>query len=185
MATTIKLLQRIWKERIEREYRDGWIPYERTLQAAIFHHLRAADEPGLQVFAEVQAFLDSGNPDLVIARGNRVEAVLELKLQLGGIRYQLDCKKLARWATRAASPTQCHLQLDPSTLTLRQQPFLVTPATQWIFAAIGQDGYDHFNRDLLTKCVGSIHRDKPRANFWLFSGKVGSIEPATFNYEPF
>lgn len=169
MSSALAMLRRVWEDDIESDYGNGLLPYEGTLQGAMFHHIRRKGGTGLQVFAEVRDFLGSKRPDLVVAKGRRIEAVIELKLMLRGILYQPDIDKLASWA-KGRQRTH-DLELNPETMKLRSS-YRLTPATDWIFAAIGFSGYNAFNIQLVRERVRRTFRKAPLRRFWLFAGEV-------------
>jgi hypothetical protein len=173
MTSTIDLLRTIWTKQIGAEYLQGLLPYEGTLQAAIFSHIRA-NPAGYKVFAEVPRFLGRGNPDLVITKGDHVEAVIELKFVNGAIVYEHDIDKLVWWARKASKGSQkADLKLDPRTIQLSEtDAFRVTDKTQWIFAAIGPEGYDALCPETVRGYLHKKCRTKFE-NFWLFTGIVG------------
>ncbi|MDP6849223.1 MAG: hypothetical protein QGI24_10600, partial [Kiritimatiellia bacterium] len=103
---TIDLLKKIWTVDIAKDFQDATLINERTLQAAIYHHLRnQGSSLGLSVRLEVQDFkLGLGIPDMVVVntgKGKRtVEAVIELKFlpKNKGIVYENDIEKLVLWS---------------------------------------------------------------------------------------
>ena len=183
---TIDLLKKIWTEDIATDFGGGGLVNERTLQAAMYHHLRNQGGPGLGVRLEVKKFMsDSGIPDVVVLNTEEekrvVEAVIELKLLPNnkGIVYEGDIAKLVGWA-QAAHAGRCpddSLDVDPKTLGWARERYKFTPETSWVFAAIGADGYDGLDRE----CVGSYARscankegtDIGELNLWLFPGVLG------------
>ena len=179
MTSTIDLLRTIWTKQIRAEYLQGLLPYERTLQAAIFSHIRA-NPAGYKVFAEVPRFLDRGNPDLVITKGDHVEAVIEIKFVNGAIVYEHDIDKLVWWARKTSgTPGEAYLKLNPRTIQLSAEVFHVTDKTQWIFAAIGpDDDVDALCPDVVRRYLHMKCRTKFE-NFWLFTGIAysGSRKP--------
>ena len=186
MKKTIDLLKMIWTKDIARDFKGGTLINERTLQAAIYHHLRNQGGPNLGVRLEVQDFkLGLGIPDMVVVKTegqNRVvEAVIELKLlpKDKGIVYEHDIRKLVGWAqaVHAESGLDDRFDVDLETLDWAGGRYTFTSETSWIFAAIGAedcDGLDH-------KTVGNEARkhasktgaDVSELNLWLFPAVLG------------
>ena len=174
MSETIKVLKEIWETDICGEYQEGWIPNERTLQAALYHHLRCR---GKRPIVEVGKFLDGSLiPDLIVAKGNHVEVVMELKFVPNkGVVWEKDLKKLTDWAARGrVSDT---LRFDPRTMNWRPHEiegneYWLDPKTCWVFAAIGTDDSRAFDpgvigkripRDLVKRfavLTGVVHKDR-------------------------
>ena len=171
---TIDLLKRIWTVDIAKDLQSGTLINERTLQAAIYHHLRNQ---------EVQNFnLGLGIPDMVIVNtgeGMRmVEAVIELKMlpKDKGIVYEDDIKKLVGW-TQAVNIDSCiddKFDVDPKTLYWAGDPYQFTSKTNWIFAAIGAAGCGAFDLDCVschaTSCINKEGIGLNELNLWLFPG---------------
>ena len=179
---TIDLLEKIWTEDIATDVGGGGLVNERTLQAAMYHHLRNQGGPGLGVRLEVKNFMSgSGIPDVVVvnteAEKRVVEAVIELKLLPSnkGIVYQDDIAKLVGWAQAAHAGTRSDsLDVDPKTLDWAGERYKFTPETSWVFAAIGADGYDGLDCELVrqhaTSCANKKGTDIGELNLWLFPG---------------
>ena len=185
---TIDLLKTIWTKDIAKDFLGATLINERTLQAAIYHHLRnRGSSLGLSVRLEVQDFnLGSGIPDMVVVKtgkGKRiVEAVIELKLlpKNKGIVYEEDIKKLVSWAQAVhAGQGHCTDRLDvaPETLDWDGERYTFTPKTNWIFAAIGADDCGAFDHECVsryaTSCVSKRGIDITELNLWLFPGFLG------------
>jgi hypothetical protein len=183
---TIDLLEKIWTVDIAEDFQCAMLINERTLQAAIYHHLRNQDSSlGLSVRLEVQDFnLGLGIPDIVIVntcKGKRiVEAIIELKLlpKNKGIVYENDIEKLVGWA-QAAHIGQCtdRLDVDPKTLDWDGDRYTFTAETHWIFAAIGNKDCGAFDPECMaqyaTSCVSKKGIDVSKLNLWIFPGFLG------------
>ncbi len=182
---TIKLLKRIWTEDIAKDFEDRGLINERTLQAALYHHLRDQGDPELGVRLEVQEFkLGMGIPDMVIVRATKsarmVEAVIELKLlpRNKGIVYEGDIRKLVGWAQAVRSGERSdRFDVDPATLNWTGERYVFTKETNWIFAAVGTNGSDGLDPKVLRNHAKN-HADKKGAdigelNLWLFPGVLG------------
>lgn len=183
---TIDLLKTIWTKDIAGDFRDATLINERTLQAAMYYHLRNQGLPlGLSVRLEVKTFMsESGIPDVVIVNTGEdkrvVEAVIELKLlpKNKGIVYQDDIEKLVGWAQAVhAGPCTDRLDVDPATLEWDGEPYRFTPETSWVFAAIGPDDCGAFDRERVSRyatgCVSKRGLDISELNLWLFPGVLG------------
>ena len=183
---TIELLKTIWTKDIAKDFKKGTLVNERTLQAAIYHHVRNRGlRLGLGVRLEVQSFnLGLGIPDMVIvkAKGEKriVEAVIDLKLLPSnkGIVYQGDIRKLVGWAqaVHADPDLDDRFDVDPKTLDWTGGRYKFTTETSWIFAAIGADdcaGLDHrIVGDYARKHTSKKGADISQLNLWLFPGML-------------
>jgi hypothetical protein len=189
---TIDLLKKIWTVDIAKDFQDATLINERTLQAAIYHHLRnQGSSLGLSVRLEVQDFkLGLGIPDMVVVntgKGKRtVEAVIELKFlpKNKGIVYENDIEKLVLWSQASQDGSRTDkLDVDLRTLDWDGKPYKFTPDTNWIFAAIGDDDCDAFDLECVsrhaTSCVSKSDIDINELNLWLFPGFLGGrFDPA-------
>ena len=108
-----KCWKKFWENQIKQEFAEGLLPYERTLQASLFGHLRAM---GFRVFADPEWFMGRGKPDLVVAWKDReVLLVIELKFTVNGVPYENDVDKLIAWAKipKLKRPVPCSLTSIP------------------------------------------------------------------------
>ena len=185
--TTIELLKRIWTNDIAKDLQSGTLINERTLQAAMYHHVRSQGKShGLSVRLEVKKFMSGrGIPDMVVVNTRKskreVEAVIEFKLGPSnkGIVYQTDIRKLIGWAVASRCDGGFDDKLDVDPLTLEwARPYRFTPRTSWIFAVIGTDGYDALDRECVAKYAANYANRKrydiSELNLWLFPGVLSA-----------
>ena len=191
MTPTIELLKRIWTNDIAKDLQSGTLINERTLQAAMYHHVRSQGKShGLSVRLEVKKFMSGrGIPDMVVVNTRKskreVEAVIEFKLGPSnkGIVYQTDIRKLIGWAVatrskrRSKRRSKDRLDVHPETLVWAGDLYTFTPRTSWIFAVIGTDGYDALDSKYVAKYAtdyaGSKGYEIDELNLWLFPGVLG------------
>ncbi len=200
IMTTIDLLKRIWTEDIAKDLQTGTLINERTVQAAMYHHVRTrANSHGLSARLEVQKFMpDSDKPDIGSGAGvpdmvvvsdqeskREVDAVIEFKLREydKGIVYEKDIGKLIGWAARCGRCSGDRFDVDPQTLHWAGDLYRFTSETSWIFAAIGGDGWDALKPDVVAQYAQtyaqSVQADMSQLNLWLFRGIFG--EPPHFD----
>ncbi len=191
----IETLGQIWKRNIKRDYQEGTIINEATLQAALYHHLRSVSshEKEVHVVAEVTRFLGEdtrkGIPDLVICDPDKrtVEIVMELKLDPGRLRYEQDIRKLARWAAKVQAQPRHEIRdvftVNPGTLCWTDYKndendnsiwYRLSAKTHWVFGGIGTSKNNNngaFSIPALRKAAGR-KKNIPWERFWLFAGEA-------------
>jgi hypothetical protein len=173
MEKVAEIIEKIWKEDIGKEFQDGDLLYEGDLRAAFYHHLR--NRTNYKVFAEYDGLLGGGDPDIIIADGEKrvALAVVEFKFEVGCVVYEHDVKKLASWAKHSLKRDHMiKLVLDPRTRTFDgRKVYKAAPLIFWVFACIGEpdsNAFDpSFHRKLLKDCYGT---DVPLGRFLLLTG---------------
>jgi len=195
MADTIELLKSIWENQIRKDHEAGVFVNERTLQAALYHHVRTIEEnQGLRVLVEVRDFMMSkvdGIPDIVVLRDYKgkktVDAVIELKCSPNAFEYKKDITKLATWAGMVDSG-ECRrdvFEANPKTLCWADYGveedygsyYEFSTDTHWVFAAVGPGSCDAFDAERLREIIRSVDNRAANANFWLFSGIIDGESP--------
>jgi len=194
MADTIELLKNIWGNQIRKDHQAGMFINERSLQAALYHHIRTIEQSlGLRVVVEVKAFMMrkvKSVPDMVILcddRGKKtVDAVIELKCERI-IDPENDIKKLVTWATMVESG-ECPkdvFEANPKTLSWADygvedydSHYEFSADTHWNFAAVGPADCGAFNAQRLQEMIQTANKNRAsNANFWLFSGIIDGDSP--------
>ena len=174
MKDTMNILKEAWEKLVPTDYQDGVLYIERDLQAAFYHHVRILSRDGLVLFNEVPQFLGQGKPDLVVCRDRNVEAVIEIKFDVSGVKFTDDLGKLARWANAVRkAPRKTPLALDPKTVTWdRKRLFIVSDKTNWVFAVVTQASEPAIRSVAVRRCLQSKRKNVPWSRFWHFTGIV-------------
>ena len=163
----------IWS-RIENIYFDGYLAYERTLQAALYAELRNT-LPDIHVVAEpVWAVGDQEKemcPDLVIVEKGQITDIFELKFnpkprpQDFPI-FEKDIPKLLQYGVKEKSYPVC---LDPN--TGRRDELPVWNACRLHFVAVANYNAAAVWTECLMAGVPELRENPGRLNHWF--GRVG------------
>lgn len=110
----------VWRDKIRSDYEQGLFPYERSLQAAFYHHLRNELGPE-RVYAEaIQKLSEIENrvPDLILCTQEHVDVWLEIKYcpwwPLTVQQYGGDLEKLVQLAESDSEKACCKPNADQS-----------------------------------------------------------------------
>lgn len=189
---TLQVLKHVWEKKIPKEYQQGHLPNEATLEAAIYRHVSAQD-PQIRVFAQIKDFMDNDVgcvPDLVIATPDpsgdfhQVDAVLELKNGFGGIEF--DKKEIPHFLklhrkvlASEGGVVEDSLELDPWTRKWKDRRacssarYVITRQTAWVLAAIGHSEWAALYPDWVSdKVLAAGCTKEDLKHFWLFAGIV-------------
>lgn len=145
-----ELLNNAWNETVE-DYKASRINSERTLQAALYSRLRTRLPTSTQVLCEpVISFELRGNliPDMVIAEGGDVIAIIELKfVPHHRPMWRGDLEKL-RWYGEAK---EAHFQLvlDPGTGVYTEDRFRFTENCLLVFGVVGRHDAEALDQEIL------------------------------------
>ena len=157
----------IWS-RIENLYFDGYMAYERTLQAALYAELRNT-LPDVHVVAEpvweVGDQKDKRRPDLVIVEKGQITDIFELKIW--DPVFQGDVRKLLRYG---ANNETYPVRWNPNTEQEEELP--VQDSCRLHFVAVAKYGFNAVWPESVRGCVRALREENPRVlSHWF--GRVG------------
>lgn len=139
--------EQAWEACIK-EYREGRVLTERTLQALLFRELSGFPEELIVCEPRLEGNgLGPFIPDIVVAREHEIVAICELKFVPQGFPiFEKDLSKLQHYAQ---SKLAHRLLLDPVSGTYAEEAFYVSGDCLLVFAVIGR-------RDSTAVCIDTL-----------------------------
>lgn len=147
-------LEAAWQDVVQ-AYRSSRINSERSMQAVLYKSLSAKLSSEHVILCEPSINLAGGAvlPDLIVASGNLVQAVLELKFVPYHYPTIEDLDKLTKYgASKASFP----LLINPDTGAFSEQLFTFSPDCLLVFAVIGQHDSKAFDQDYIQVKMASL-----------------------------